>query len=398
MPDVLDDLLFPERLAPAELAKLRGALAADPALREHLARWETLRAALRTRLDGAVPDRSLLVLHALDDLGEALSDEECRTLQAARADLERAFQAHPALADIIGRIQAECRAFDAVWAAHVAPAEAPATVPPATMPSRKPSAVGRPAAARASVPHAARPVHRPLRWATRAALALALVAFVAVAVLVLQRDQGLLHVEADAPMAITLADGTTVRLMAGTRLSYPDPAVETAFRRRVRLVGDAFFDVAPRREPFVVETPTALATVLGTRFGVRAAEAMTEVVLVSGRVGLAATAAPEQMVTLAPGEMSRVAAGALPATPSPTNLDAALSWTGLFLFRSLPAAEIADRLTHHYGVSVTVSTVLAAEEVTGTFDRAQPLTEVLAAVAAALDADVYPTENGYRME
>jgi ferric-dicitrate binding protein FerR (iron transport regulator) len=157
--------------------------------------------------------------------------------------------------------------------------------------------------------------------------------------------------------------------------------------------------VQPRSDtPFVVETPTATATVLGTQFGVTARPDTTEVVLAAGSVRVDDVGdGPDDGVVLAPGERSWVASGAAPAAPEPVDLTGALEWTGLFVFRSLPLDTIADRLSRRYDVTITVDAALADEPVTGTFERDQPVEEVLGALTATLGATLETGDDGYRI-
>lgn len=82
---------------------------------------------------------------------------------------------------------------------------------------------------------------------------------------------------ADAPTSIeapagqhvrlTLNDGTTVELNSKSRISYP--ALFTGKERRVRLEGEAMFDVHhDASQPFIVETYACNVEVRGTRFNV----------------------------------------------------------------------------------------------------------------------------------
>src|SRR5690606_30479500 len=150
-----------------------------------------------------------------------------------------------------------------------------------------------------------------MRWVARGAIGLAVAAFAVVAVLLGQRDSSLVTVRtAEGEVRVVqLGDGSIVRLLGSSVFSFVDPARRAAFDRHARLVGRAFFEIAPAQEGFVVETPTARATVLGTRFGVVADDALTEVVLAAGRLSLAPSASPRHVVVLAPGQASRVAAG-----------------------------------------------------------------------------------------
>jgi ferric-dicitrate binding protein FerR (iron transport regulator) len=70
---------------------------------------------------------------------------------------------------------------------------------------------------------------------------------------------------------ILLGDGTTVRLNAGSELSYP--AVFNGNERNVTLKGEAYFEVArDETHPFIVETNDIKIKVLGTSFNIKSYE------------------------------------------------------------------------------------------------------------------------------
>jgi ferric-dicitrate binding protein FerR (iron transport regulator) len=378
MDDVLTALLFDGAQTPEERLLLRTALEDDPALAEALARWHQLGDSVRASLDAGLPERRLLVMHALEDQGRAdlLDSEERQALDAARKQLERALKAHPSLLEVVKNTQAEAAAFEAAWLLHM---EAPA--PRERAPDRAPA----PAAARRS----------PLRWAWRIGTLAAVLGFVAVLGLLLQRDNSLITVATASGEVevITLADGSTIRVMGGSILSYPDPE-QAASSRRVQLQGRAYFDIVPGQQAFTVETPTALATVLGTRFGIQADESLTEVVLEAGRVALAPQAALDQPVVLDPGQMSQVEHRGMPTPPSPVNVSEALSWTGLFIFRATPMADMVRRLSQHYGVEVSYAPALAVDSVSGTFAPEDGLEDILRIISPSLDAEVRITDEG----
>ena len=385
MNNTYEHLLFREDLAPEQRERLDRALADDPALAEAFAQWQRLRLDVRRSLDEALPDRRMLVLHALEARrgAEALTPAEREDLRSARPGIERAIALHPALADVAERVQADADAFEDVWAEH---AGRPARSEPV-----KRSHAGRPD--RPAVPARRSPI---LRWAGRTAVAFATVAFAALAFFVVQRDGGMVTVKtaANEVRRIDLADGSTVRLMGGSTLTYPDPEKETAFHRRAELRGRAFFEIARSDERFTLETPTAVTTVLGTSFGVEAGRKATEVVLATGKVALAPDAAPERIVELEPGQMSRVAENALPSTPVPVDLAEALDWTGLLIFQATPVEKIAALLSEQYDAAVAVAPSLEDELVNGTFEQSQPLPEVLEAIASTLGAEVRANPMG----
>jgi transmembrane sensor len=382
MPDRYDDIarLAPdlaEALDAEERAALDAALAdpeAAPALREALAHWAAARHRLAADLAGAMPRRPLLALYALSDDPLALTAEEEALLEAARPALDAALERHPGLAAVVARHRADRDAFLAMWDEEMARSA--------------------PAPRRAAPDRAARPAIRratPSRVAWRSAVGVTFVLFIALAVFLLQRDAGFETVQTAVgeTRALTLPDGSTVRLAEATRLEYRG--------RAVRLTGEAAFEVVPGPEPFVVETPTAITTVLGTTFGVRADGRQTEVVLASGAVALASRTAPADTVRLAPGQRSRVVAGAAPERPARAEVSESLAWTGTWYFQATPLAEIAGRLRAHYGVGIEVPAELSAERVTGAFEQGVPVEQTLRTLGTALGVGVEgDARSGFR--
>ena len=379
-----DDSALFETLDPAERDALRRALGTDPDASDALALWRALRARLGAELRRDLPDFDLLVLHALGDRPEALAPEEEARLIAARPVLDRALAAHPALHAVVRRLRADRDAFDAAWVEASLDTSSPSRPPDAVA-----TAVGRRALDRqATRPRGAR------RWVWRSAVALAMVAFVAVSVFILRRDAGFETYETAAGelRTVELADGSTVRLAERSRLMVEEG------ERRVRLTGEAVFEIVPNGDRFIVETPTALATVLGTTFGVEASAVETAVVLASGSVALAARAEPEAAVRLEPGQRSRVVGGQAPEAPVRLDVAEALAWTGTWYFQATPLQEIAARLAAHYGVGIAVAPRLASDRVTGPFSSEVPVEETLQTLALALDARVEGSAaSGFRL-
>ncbi len=366
-----DPTLF-EALAPAEQEALRRALGDDASAADALALWAALRARLGADLRHDLPDVDLLVLYAIgEDDPAALAPEEEARLIAARPSLERAIAAHPALDDVIRRVRADHAAFDALWEEEM-PAQ-----------SAEPHDEMLPVRQRAADRAPERPAAR--RWAWRSAAAVAVVAFAAILVFILQRDAGFETYETAAgeTRTVTLDDGSTVMLAASSRLLVE---TEDNGERRVRLAGEALFEVVPSDEPFVVETATALTTVLGTTFGVEANELETDVVLANGSVKLATRLEPEQSVRLEPGQRSRVVGGQPPEPPVRADVVETLAWTGTWYFHNAPADEVAARFSTHYGVPILLDPSLAAVRVGGAYSADRPVEESSQALAVSLGA------------
>ena len=367
-----------DTLGPDGRAAVAEALAADPALAAAFERWRSLRA----DLGRALPDRDLVVLHALADRDGALSDDERSRLDASGDELARAFDRHPGLVAAVRRVRADRDAFDQAWDEGLA-----AAVPAETAPAR--------AADRVPVPLLAaqtRDARVSMRWVWRGAAVVAVVAFATLATWLLQRDAGFDVVVADAAQTVTLPDGSVADLAAGSVLWVPTGERDA---RQARLkTGEALFQIVPDADaPFRLETANADVVVLGTTFGVAASEVQTEVALVAGSVSLAPRRQPAAAVRLRPGQSSAVLAADAPSAPRET---AAPVWTGPEP-TSGPAGAIAERIGQRFGVDVSLADGLAAEPVQGRFDAEATAEDALRVLALALGADLDASDGSFRL-
>jgi ferric-dicitrate binding protein FerR (iron transport regulator) len=391
MEDLLDTLLFDRDLSPEDRSSIRARFDEDPDLAAAWAHWCAVRRRLRDRLETHLSDRRLLVLYVLDQEGatEALTARERTALDEARDDIAQAIEALPALEQVVERIRAEQADFEALWARHVDEDDVLPGKDETTTDSSQPTSgarADRPPRSRSDRDASSR------RWTRRAAVAALIVGLAAVAVLFWpQGPSTTTTTVADGAVQVKdLGQGSTVRLVGPATLSYPAADASAPVHRVTLEEGRAYFDVQPRDDAsFVVETPTATATVLGTQFGVTTRADTTEVVLATGRVRVDdPDGTGDDGVVLSPGQHSLVAAGEGPTPPKSVDLTGALEWTGLFVFRSMPLDTIAERLSRRYDVQIAVAEPLADEPVTGTFEREQPVGEVLGALAATLGAEV----------
>lgn len=359
-------------------------------------RWQQVRRRLRHRLESQVPDRRLLVLYALEQEGRAdlLSPKEQDALDAAHDDIAEAVETVSVLEEIVDRIQEERADFEAVWSQHRdARVEAAAETEERVGAETRDRAPSRPARTRSG---GIRP------WAWRLTIAALLLGAAVLAVLYgpQQATRTTVSLDAGEEKVVEFGAGSAARLVGAAELSY---VVETEISdpKQVTLErGRAYFDVDHREgSTFVVITPTARATVLGTQFAVTSERDTTEVVLVDGRVEVgSADGNGSPSVVLTPGQRSLVERTKRPSDPSPVDVNDALEWTGLFIFRSTPVRTITNRLSDHYDVSISASMELADERVTADFDREQPVSEILQALARTLDAEVKKKDGTFRLE
>ncbi|MFB6248216.1 MAG: FecR family protein [Salinibacter sp.] len=205
----------------------------------------------------------------------------------------------------------------------------------------------------------------------------------------------------------TLPDGSTVELNGRSRLSYRRgfgdfPFVELD-ERRVRLDGEAFFSVQPGSRPFVVETPNARVTALGTKFTVEAfggtSSKMTQVTLRSGQVRFAPADRPERPVTLSrKGARSQLTGvSGAPTAPEQIDLSYAEAWRrGGFAVQDASLSVTLRRLERQFGTSIRLRAApLESRPMTLLYAQDANLEEVLADICIVQGLSYRPTSQGY---
>lgn len=167
--------------------------------------------------------------------------------------------------------------------------------------------------------------------------------------------------------SIVLADGTKVKLNAGSHLDFP---VRFAEVREVTLQGEAFFDVThdPQR-PFIIKANNHAISVLGTAFNVTAYPGEDVwVTLVSGRIKVTS---PTGEYILSPNEQY----SSCPASVRKVEPELYTSWTtGAMEFDAMPFPMLIARLSRCYNVDIQIaSEELKDMKFTGVIFRDKPL-------------------------
>ena len=401
MNDLYEALLFYEDLSPAKQEEIRKRLEEDADAAEAFAQWRAIERQVADDLRNALPERHLLVLFALEDQGDRslLSTQEQMALDEARGEIEHALKHHPSIETVIRDIQDARADFDDVWkqgwdaeveqpaASTNASVDGPLDTDPRIDVDVSPSQLNdrQDRQPRASARSQSR------TWRRVAATAIA----VAAAVMVIflwprETERTVVEVAQGDIQVVDLADGTSVRLVGDSRLSFAESSQGT-FDRKVTLdYGRALFDVEDkvRPQPFIVQTPTARTTVLGTRFGVETKPERTDVTLATGALKVQRADASDEGIMLEPGQASRVNLNKAPTAPEEVDVTKTLAWTGLYLFSETPVDLIAARLSEQHDVEITVAPSLQGELVTGTFERTAPPKQILEVVATTLGAIV----------
>lgn len=172
---------------------------------------------------------------------------------------------------------------------------------------------------------------------------------------------------------ITLSDGTKVWVNAQSNLTFP--AQFSANERRVRLEGEAYFEVAHNpSKPFFVESKAGEIKVLGTHFNVFAYHDDIRATLVEGKVEVIQK---DNKLELNPGEFASLSKNNLIKGKADILQD--LAWhNNEFYFKKETIVNIAHQLSRWYDLEVKFrGNVKLNKEYSGSIQRDVKLSQVL---------------------
>jgi len=163
-----------------------------------------------------------------------------------------------------------------------------------------------------------------------------------------------LYVPAGQRARITLPDGSTAWLNAGSTLRYPSIF---GSERNVSLTGEAWFEVAHNPErPFIVNASDILdITALGTKFNVSSYPKADEMstALTEGSVKVSKHGSPNSAVVLQPGEQAILGNGTFRVEAIDNDM---LLWKdGIYTFKGEMLGKIIEKLELYYDVEIVVN-------------------------------------------
>lgn len=197
---------------------------------------------------------------------------------------------------------------------------------------------------------------------------------------------------------VTLPDGSSATLSAGTLLSFPETFEGDV--RRVKLHGMAFFDVEESGVPFEVSTFDAVTRVLGTTFSVNAwpgnLEASSRIVVASGRVEVRTAS---NSVVLDPGQMTTVVPETgVVDTPVETRIATALSWrTGGLSYSNELLGNVMTDLEHRYDMTLKAPASIRLRRISIQKTQAPDASEVIGDIAATIGIRYRAIHGGYEL-
>lgn len=162
----------------------------------------------------------------------------------------------------------------------------------------------------------------------------------------------------------TLSDGTRIEMNSGSRIEYP--AIFAGKERRVKLDGEAIFDVTHDADkPFIVETFAYDVRVLGTRFDIVANEADGEfsTTLLEGSVEIL-DKDMKVRASLRRNQMVSLAADGTLHMETLDNPEDALLWTeDLISIAGVSFGEMMHRFEKGFGVTIRIDREPVTEKV-----------------------------------
>lgn len=194
---------------------------------------------------------------------------------------------------------------------------------------------------------------------------------------------------------VRLDDGSSVYLRKGAILEFPGKFEKDS--RKVKLTGEAFFEVTPDpSKPFVIDAETTEVRVVGTSFTISASKDSVELIVKTGRVNFTPAVDTGNKIMVVAGERAVCFNGGISkqANTDP-NFNA---WqTKKLVFQRAPLSQVITTLGDYYGINIVFkkedSMQLAASDFTDTFND-QSVDSVLDELARITTYNVKKTSEG----
>jgi len=162
---------------------------------------------------------------------------------------------------------------------------------------------------------------------------------------------------------VVLPDGSIVKLDAGSNLKYHFDEVSQT--RKVDFSGEAFFEVAKSKKPFVVQTPNGLKVkVLGTKFNLSnyPEDRLAQTSLFEGKVELSQNGSPSLMLN--PGQIATLDKNSNEIKYTRGEISHTISWMQNKLYMdNMSLQEVCIRLERWYDVSITLNDQSLGEKI-----------------------------------
>ncbi len=185
---------------------------------------------------------------------------------------------------------------------------------------------------------------------------------------------------------LVLSDGTKLIANSHTRVLYPEAFGE--HERRIFVDGEAYLEVAKdASKPFIVESNGFDIKVLGTKFNVcNTSDSTAQIVLVEGSVEV--TTDSNNRVRLKPNDMVDLENGEVVSLARVDTSEYTIWTNGLLSLHGEPLAELARRLSEHYGVEIRCDQSLREVKVYGKLDLHESIDYVLESIREIVPMEI----------
>lgn len=209
-----------------------------------------------------------------------------------------------------------------------------------------------------------------------------------------QLEYNTISVPKGGEYALTLSDGTVVRLNSESSLKFPIHFIEN--NRKVFLKGEAFFDVKKNKhKPFVVEVKNMNVKVLGTVFNINSYPENKDIktTLVEGSVKVINTKNTKQSITIKPNEQAVFNANGI--KKKRVNIKEYVSWVrGKFYFNDMSLFDVMRQIERWYNVDVVfLKNELKDFPFTGVINRSSSLEDTIRIIEKITKAKIRISEK-----
>lgn len=199
---------------------------------------------------------------------------------------------------------------------------------------------------------------------------------------------------------ITLPDGTSVELNAGSELTYP--AYFNGKSRNISLRGEAYFEVTKdKSHPFIVEAGDLTIEVLGTHFNIISYEEDENIIttLLEGAIRVSKTQTDdknEEPVLLKPNQQLVFNKTNHSLKMKEVNSELYVLWKeGEYYFEGETFANIVKKLERGFGIKITIESADLEKLVfSGVFPKSDRVEQILNAFKKHRNFDYKQTDNG----
>lgn len=196
-----------------------------------------------------------------------------------------------------------------------------------------------------------------------------------------------------------LADGTAVFFKGPAKLLYPENFGKN--NRHVRLMGDAYFEVAKKNEnPFIIELEEISVHVLGTSFYVSQSMETNsvEVSVLSGKVELKALSEPIKSLVLSKNERGLFHTEKQDFTKEKITDLNFMAWkTGRLEFDQTNLQTVIESLKETYQIQIHTRNNLSDLKLTARFINEKP-EDIFKTISILFDVDVLYQDGVYMIE